>query len=141
MRRFLDTRLARMAKNEAPRELVEARHRSLLRVRAGLGAWLRERQPPGDGRAFVAALHRGEAAAAELARIPDSQELHENDEARLAHDHAGAEEAFEARLSHLVRQYRDGRELNPASASSAELLAACVAQAASGGTACSEELS
>jgi len=61
--------------------------------------------------------------------------------ARLAHDHAGAEEAFEARLSHLVRQYRDGRELNPASASSAELLAACVAQAASGGTACSEALS
>jgi hypothetical protein len=141
MRRFLDTRLARMAKNEAPRELVEARHRSLLRGRAGLGAWLRERQPPGDGRGFAAALHRGEAAVAELAGIPDSQELHENDEARLAHDHAGAEEAFEARLAHLVRQYRDGRELNPANASPVELLAACVAQAASGGAACGEALS
>jgi hypothetical protein len=141
MRRFLDTRLARMAKNEAPRELVAARHRSLLRGRAGLGTWLRERQPPGDGRAFAAAVHLCEAAAAELASIPDSQELHESDEARLAHDHVGAEKAFEARLSHLVRQYRDGRELNPANTSLAGLLAACVAQAPSGGTAFGEGLS
>jgi len=73
MRRFLDFRLARVTKAEAPRELVEARRRSLLRGRAALSALLRERSgPPGDGRAFAVALQFGETAAAELARMPDT---------------------------------------------------------------------
>ena len=137
MRRFLDFRLARIARTEAPRDLVEARRRSLLRGRAALGALLRERSaPPRDGEAFSAALQCGATAEVELASIPDTQELRESDRALLAHDHTGAEAAFEARLSHLARQYRDGRELDPANASLAELLAVYVAEAASdGGTA------
>jgi hypothetical protein len=136
MRRFLDTRLARMAKTEAPRDLVEARHRSLLRARAALSALLRERSaPPCEGRAFAAALQLGETAAVELAGIPDTPELRESDEARLACAHAGAETTFEARLWHVVRQYRDGREPDPANASPAELLAAHAAEAEGGRTA------
>jgi len=128
MRRFLDIRLARMAKTEAPRDLVEARHRSLLRGRAVLSALLRERSaPPHDGRACAAALQLGETAAVELAGIPDTPELRESDEAKLARDHAGAEETFEARLWHVVRQYRDACGPDPANASPAELLAAYVA--------------
>jgi len=97
MRRFLDTRLVRIAKTEAPRDLMEARHRSLLRGRAALSALLCERStPPYDGRACAAALQLGETAAGELAGIPDTPELRERDAARLARDHAGAEETFEA---------------------------------------------
>lgn len=130
MRRFLDFRLARVAKTGVPRELVEARQRSLLRGRAALGALLREQSPPArDSQVFLAALQRGETAAIELAGIPDTEELRESDGALLARDHAGAEEVFEARLSHLVRQYCDGREPDPANASPAELLAAYVASA------------
>jgi len=133
MRRFLDTRLARVTKAEAPRELVEARRRSLLRGRSAFGALLRQRrQLLGDSPAFSVALQLGEMAAARLAGIPDTQELRESDEALLARDHAGVEGVFEARLSRLVRQYCDGRELDPANASSAEFLAAYVAGAASG---------
>jgi hypothetical protein len=134
MRRFLDTRLARVAKHERPRDPVDARRRSLLRGRAALGAVLRQQQPPGDGRAFAAALLLGEAAAAELAGIPDTLGLRYSDEGRLADD-AGVEAVFEAQLRQLVRQYRDGRELDLANASPAELLAAFAAQAANGGTA------
>jgi|SRR6516164_1640200 len=128
MRRLLDTRLVRIAKTEAPRDLMEARHRSLLRGRAALSALLCERStPPYDGRACAAALQLGETAAVELAGIPDTPELRESDEARLVRDHAGAEETFEARLWHAVRQHRDGCEPDPANASPAELLAAYVA--------------
>ena len=142
MRRFLDTRLARVAKHERPPDPVDARRRSLLRGRAAFGALLRERrQPLGDSPAFAAALLLGEAAAAELAGIPDTLGLRESDEVRLADDHAGVEEVFEAQLRHLVRQYHDGRELDPANASPAELLAAFAAQAARGRAAGSEALS
>jgi len=72
-------------------------------------------------------LQLGETAAVELAGIPDTPELRESDEARLVRDHAGAEETFEARLWHAVRQHRDGCEPDPANASPAELLAAYVA--------------
>jgi hypothetical protein len=67
--------------------------------------------------------------------------LRYSDEGRLADDHAGVEAVFEAQLRQLVRQYRDGRELDLANASPAELLAAFAAQAASGGTACGEAFS
>lgn len=125
MRRFLDTRLARMAKTEAPRDLVDARHRSMLRARAAV---------------WVGALQLGDAAAAELADIPDTPELRKTDAVLLARDHAGAEEAFETRLWHLVRQCVAGRELDPANAAPAELLAAHLAETANGGTAGSEAL-
>ena len=141
MRRFLDFRLARVTKAEAPRELVEARRRSLLRGRAALSALLRERSgPPGDARAVATALQFGATAAAELAGMPNTPELRESDEARLAHDHPGAEETFESQLSRVVGQCSNDRQLDPAKASPAELLAAYVWAAASGGAAGGEAL-
>jgi hypothetical protein len=130
MRQKSDTRLARAAKAKAPRDLAEARHRSLLRGRAALSALLGKRSAPPDGsRALAGALQLGGTAAEALAGIPDTRELRESDEVLLAHDHTGAEDMFETRLWHVVRQYRDGRELDPATASPAELLAAYAAEA------------
>jgi hypothetical protein len=130
MQQKSDTRLARAAKAKAPRDLAEARHRSVLRGRAALSALLGKRSAPPDGsRALAGAMQLGETAAAALAGIPDTQELRESDEALLAHDHNGAEDMFETRLCYVVRQHRDGRELDPATASPAELLAACAAEA------------
>jgi len=130
MRQISDTRLARAAKAKMPRDLVDARHRSLLRGRAALSALLGKRSAPPDcSRALAGALQLGEAAAAALAGVPDTLELRASDEALLAHDHIGAEDMFETRLWHVVRQYRDGRELDPATASPAELLAAYAAEA------------
>jgi hypothetical protein len=141
VRRFLDTRLARVTKAAAPRDLTEARQRSLLRARAAVGTLLRGRSvQPDAGRALAGALQLGDAAAAELAGIPDTQELRESDEARLAYDHVGAEEMFETQLLRLVRQCSDGRELDPDNASPAELLAAYVLAAASGGAVRGEAL-
>ena len=141
MRQTSDTRLARAAKAKAPRDLAEGRHRSLLRGRAALSALLSQRSAPPDGsRALAVALQLGEIAVAALARIPDTLELRESDEALLAHDHIGAEEMFETRLWHVVRQYRDGREPDPANASPAELLAAYAAEAGNGGTGGGEAL-
>jgi len=129
MRQTSDTRLARAAKAKAPRDLAEARHRSLLRGRA-LSALLGKRSaPPHGSRALAGALQLGETAAKALAGIPDTLELRDSDAMLLAHDHTGAEDMFETRLWHVVRQYRDGRELDPATASPAELLAAYVAEA------------
>ena len=130
MRQTSDTRLARAAKAKAPRDLAGARHRSLLRGRAALSALLGKRSAPPDGsRALAGALQLGETAAKALAGIPDTLELRDSDAMLLAHDHTGAEDMFETRLWHVVRQYRDGRELDPATASPAELLAAYVAEA------------
>ena len=70
MRRFLDTRLARVAKAKAPRDLIEARQRSLLRARAAVRTLLRQRSVQSDaGPAFAGAWQLGDAAAAELAGI------------------------------------------------------------------------
>ena len=141
MRRFLDTRLARVTKAEAPRDLTAARQRSLLRARAAVCTLLRQRLvQPDTGQALAGALQLGDAAASELAGIPDTPELRESDGALLAHHHAGAEEMFEAKLLRLVQQCSDGRQLDPANASPAELLAAYVLAAASGGAAASEAL-
>jgi hypothetical protein len=130
MRQKSDTRLARAAKAKMPRDLAEARHRSLLRGRAALSALLgRHSAPPDGSRALAGALQLGETAAAALAGIPDTRELRESDEALLSHDHTGVEHMFETRLWHVVRQHRDGRELDPATASPAELLAAYAAEA------------
>ncbi len=77
MRQTLDTRLVRAAKAKAPRDLADARHRSLLRGRS----------PPADtGRGLTGALEFGDAAAVELAGIPDTPDLRGSDEAMLARD-------------------------------------------------------
>jgi hypothetical protein len=131
MPQTLDIRMARAAKAEARvlRDPAQARHRSLLCARAALCALERERSAPPDAdRALAGALQRGDAAAVELTSIPDTPDLRRTDEARLARDHAGVEGAFEAQLLRLVRQYRDGGDLDPANASPAELLAACIAR-------------
>jgi len=141
MRRFLDTRLARVTKAEAPRDLTAVRQRSLFRARAAVCTLLRERLvQPDAGQALAGALQLGDEAASELAGIPDTPELRESDGALLAHDHAGVEEMFEAQLRRLVRQCSDGRQLDPANVSPAELLAAYVSAAAGGGTAAREAL-
>ena len=141
MRRFLDTRLARMAKTAAPSDLPAARHHTLLRARVAVCALLRERSTPADAdRALAGAFELGDTAAAELADIPDTPELRKTDAVLLARDHAGAEEAFETQLWHLVRQCVAGRELDPANAAPAELLAAHLAETANGGNAGSEAL-
>jgi hypothetical protein len=134
MRQTLDTRFARAAKAKAPRDLADARHRSLLRARTALCALLRDRSAlPDAGRALVAALQLGEAAAVELASVPDTPDLRSKDEARLARDHAGVEAAFEARMLRLLQHCRDGGELDPGNASPAELLAACLVGAGQAG--------
>jgi hypothetical protein len=81
------------------------------------------------GAASTRALQLGDAAALELAAVPDTKDLRDSDEALLANDHAGAEEMLEVRLWNAVRQYRDGRGLDPSNGSPAELLAAYLAGA------------
>jgi hypothetical protein len=130
MQQKTDTRLAR-AKAKTPRNLAAARHRSLLRARAALSALLREGlATPADGQALAGVLQLGAAAAAELARLPDTPDLRDSDLALLAHDHPWAEETFEVRLKRLMQQFPEGRELDRANVSPAELLAVYVARAA-----------
>jgi len=74
-------------------------------------------------------LRFGEAAAFQLAAIPDTALLRAADDRRLGPDHAGVEEAFAAQLLRLILQYRDGREIDAANASPAELLGARLAGA------------
>jgi hypothetical protein len=129
MLRTNDTRLARAAKTQAPHDLEEPRRRSLLRARAALAAMLRERPPPDAGRALARVFQLGESAANQLAEVPDTAGLRKTDQAKLATDHAGVEEAFVAQLLRLILQYRDGREIDAANASPAELLGARLAGA------------
>jgi hypothetical protein len=108
--------------------MTQARRRALLRARAAVVAVLRRCfERPDAGRALAGALALGDAAAVELAAIPDGADLRRKDEAGLIRDHAGVEEAFAARINGMVRQYQDGREVDPANASPAELLGACLA--------------
>jgi hypothetical protein len=131
MRQISDTRLARVARTTAPRDLTPLRHRALLRARAAVSALLRQcSERPHPGRALAGALALGEAAAAELAAIPDGADLRRRDEAGLARDSPGVAEAFAAAVQGIVRQYREGREIDPVNASPAELLGACLADAA-----------
>jgi len=124
MRRISDIRLARVARTKAPRDLTALRHRALLRARAAVSALLRQcsgRPEAEKGRALASALALGEAAAVDLAAIPDGADLRRRDEAGLARDHPGVAEAFAARVRGIVRQYREGQEVDPANASPAEL--------------------
>jgi hypothetical protein len=119
MRRTLDTRLARVIEAQTPSDLPAARQRSLLRARAAIGGLLHER--------CATVLELAAEAASALAGVPDTPELRKADAALLVRDHRGVEETFEARLSRLVQQCFDGRQVDPANASPAELLAACLA--------------
>jgi hypothetical protein len=133
MSRTPDTRLTRVARGRAPSDLNKPRHRSLLRAWAALAILLRKRlRQPDGGRALATALQFGDAAADELAQIPDTALLRRKDEAKLIRDHAGVEEAFAAQLLRVMVQYREGREIDAANASPAELLGACLAGAADG---------
>jgi hypothetical protein len=135
MLRTSDTRLARAAKakTRAPHDLEEPRRRSLLRARAALASLLREcPQQPDTGRALAGALEFGETAANQLAEIPDTTLLRAADDRKLVADHAGVEEMFAAKLLRLILQYRDGREIDAANASPAELLGARLAGAGRG---------
>jgi hypothetical protein len=124
-----------VAKTAGPHDLTEPRRRSLLRARAALATLLQSLQPaPAAGRALAEALQSGATAADELAEIPDTPLLRRLDEAMLAPDHTGIEEAFSAQLLRLVLQYREGREIDAANASVAELLGACIAGALDGQT-------
>ena len=127
MRRFLDTRLARMARTEVPHELVEARRRALLRGRAALSTLLAKR--PEVRRHLLGALQLGEAAVAALASI-QVQPNCGTATRHFSYDHSGAEDTFGTRLWQVVRQYRDGCDPDPANASPAELLAAYAADPA-----------
>src|ERR1700730_11969786 len=98
MRRISDTRLARVARTTAPRDLTALRPRGRLKARAGGSPLLAQcARGPDGGRALAGALALGEAAAVELAAIPDGADLRRRDEAGLARDHPGVTEAFAAR--------------------------------------------
>src|ERR1700730_1463368 len=128
MRRIFDTRLGRVVRAEKPPDMTQARRRALLRARAAVITLLRRCFGwPDAGRALAGALALSEAAAIELAAIPDGADLRRKDEAGLARDHAGVEEAFAARINGLVRRYRGGREVDPPNASPAPLLGSWLA--------------
>jgi hypothetical protein len=132
MRRDLDTRLSRVArakgKAASPRDLTEVRHRAVLRARVAVCALLRRKSVPADAHA----VRLGDAAAIELSRIPETPDLRSGDAALIAHDHGAVRGEFEAKMARVVRQYRDGRELDPARASPADLLASCIVDALDG---------
>ena len=125
MRRISDARLARVAKTKPPRDLSTLRHRALLRARAAVSALLRQcfGRPAADS-ALAGALALGEAAAVELAAIPDGADLRRRDDVGLSRDHPEVAEAFAVRIQAIARQYSQGRKVDAATASPAELLGA-----------------
>lgn len=80
--------------------------------------------------ALAMRLRSGDEAAAELAAIPDTDELRTSDEAITRDDLGDCEEGrrrFIALIEKMATQYRHGRQPDFATASSAELFAFCVA--------------
>jgi hypothetical protein len=81
--------------------------------------------------ALAVALRRGEEAAAELAAIPDTDELRAADEAIVRADHGNGDDParqFKEKIEQIAVKYREGQhQLDLANASPAELLAFCVA--------------
>jgi hypothetical protein len=135
MRRDLAHRLARAeiaatATNWAARQA--AHRRELLRSCAKLHQVIRDRlHAMGIDAALAVALQRGEKAAAELAAIPDTDELRAADEAIVSADHHTGNDGarqVRAKIAQMAEQYRDGEHrLDLAKAGPAELLAFCVA--------------
>lgn len=125
----------------------EIERRCALRAWEAIGAVVREALlRAGADPAAATALRRAEAAAAELAAIPDTPRLRRADNALLARtaprgpnpngpspngtDHAAtdpAAEAFDAKIGDLVDGYRDAEMPDLASASMAMLFAWSIA--------------
>jgi hypothetical protein len=79
------------------------------------------------GAALAVALRMGEAAAAELAAIPDTPALERRDAALL--DNAGTtRDGGKAEMRQLVEAFRSGRPFDLFTASPSELLACVVAR-------------
>jgi hypothetical protein len=109
-----------------------AHHRQSLRACVEWHELIRERlRVMGIDPALAVALRRCEEGAAELAAIPDTDELRATDEAMVRPDYGnGDDEArnFWAKIAQIAVKYRDGQHrLDLANASPAELLAFCVA--------------
>jgi hypothetical protein len=77
-------------------------------------------------------LQRGEAAAAELAAIPDTPELERADEAMLRTECSNSDDGahhVREKLARMAELYRSGQHrMDFANASPAELLAFCIAR-------------
>lgn len=134
----IEERLARAEAEKAAkaRATVQpgAAHRSGLRAKAAIAAVIREAlSRAGADPAACRALRMAEAAAAELAAIPDTPALRRADKRLLAGDagetSVAAAEAFDAKMADLVSRYRSGRLDTPdfASESMANVLAWSIA--------------
>jgi hypothetical protein len=135
MRRDLEHRLAH-AETMAPAiswvDRQAAYHRQSLRARVKLCQLIRERlRVIGLDPTRAETLQRGEAAAAELAAIPDTPELERADEAILRTKCNSGDGARQFREHHarMAELYRSGQQrIDFANASPCELLAFCVAR-------------
>ena len=135
MRRDLERRLAQAettasAISWAKREAAHRRQSSRTFVK--VCDLIRERlRVMGIDTANAVSLRRGEAAASELAEIPDTFELRAADEAIARSERSDrTEPAHQVRekIERMAEQYRDGEHPpDLASASPAQLLAFCVA--------------
>jgi hypothetical protein len=140
MRHDLSRRLARaeitaFAISWADRQAAD--HRESLRLNVRVSQVIREGLIAlGIDPALAVCLRRGDAAAAELADIPDTEALRTADEAIVAADYVGTEEAaaqYHAKIERLAEPYRDGKhQPDFASASPAELMAFCVTRERAG---------
>jgi hypothetical protein len=134
----IDDRLTRAEAEKAAKARATAQpgaeRRSLLRAEAAMAGVIRAALVlAGADATTCRALRMAEAAAAELAAIPDTPSLRRTDNRLLAADTgetSGAEaDAFDAKMSDLVSRYRNGR-LDPpdfASDSMANVLAWSIA--------------
>ena len=134
MWRDLERRLARAEISATAISWVDqqaADHRRSLRVCVELHK-LRERlRVMGISTELAVTLRRGEAAAAELAAIPDTPDLKAADEAIVrpeCNDGDDGARRARAKIVQMAEQYRRGQHpLDLANASPAELLGFCVA--------------
>jgi hypothetical protein len=134
-RRVLERRLVRLettAFSISWSERQEAQHRQSLRACVAWSSLIRERfRIMGIDPALAVTLRRGEHAAAELAAIPDTDELQAADEAIVRAERSNRDDGarqVRAKITRLAEQYRGGQHSSDLpNASPAELLAFCVA--------------
>ena len=135
MRRDLERRLVRMEITASAVCWVDrqaAHHRQSLRACVKLQELIRDRfQEKGIDSAIAVSLQRGEEAAAELAEIPDTDELRATNEAIVRADCGDGSEAarqFCEKIEQMAARIRDeAHQLDLAKSSPDELLAFCVA--------------
>jgi hypothetical protein len=126
MPRARNQRLARLAQHSTAAETAEAWHETTLQARVKIAAALRQALAQlAIDPAKVAMLRVADEAALELATAGQSTA----GTAPLAgrQDDAGGE-TFDARISELVRRYRDRQDIDFARVSLAEALAWCLAR-------------